>query len=163
MCLNVPEFYSFIADSFYVFSVCRFLAWTSNWTLCTRGDPHLQKDSKLKSVIAGWSSGRRNILQPSHNQCKVSELFTSLMRFPLIFANLVRYDNYFCRVSIFFSGCLEPLQSFPSAVGRLCCHTPRPSGKGFSFFAAADWADLANTLCGSLVWSFVVITHCHPL
>lgn len=53
------------------------------------------------------------------------------------------------------------MQRFPRAVGRVCCRILRLSGKVCSFFPVADCADKVNTLCGSLVWSFILNTHCH--
>lgn len=58
---------------------------------------------------------------------------------------------------------------FPRAVGWVCCHMLRLSGKvcSFLFFplllTGQLRADQVNTLCGSLVWSFALITHCHPV
>lgn len=49
------------------------------------------------------------------------------------------------------------MQRFPHAVVTIL----RLSGKVCSFFSVADCADKVNTLCGSLVWSFFLSTHCH--
>ena len=79
-----------------------------------------------------------------------------------IFSDVLKYAS--CRLS---SPTL--LKMFrPSTYIPACGWLGMPShteavweGVFFFFSAAADCADQVNTRCGSLVWNFVLIIHCH--